>query len=432
MIRPRASHLFLLVIGFIVSVAIFAIAASKLAHLTPAPAPGGVSATQAGTPTLASAARATAAHGAHHGWLSFGHILLIFLLSAALGGVALGRWANRIIRQRLENRLTREYGLYELRLSLHDEAREQDVVDMVEALLHAVREFPEDRARDGQPFIALEAHFGPGATGELEWVLCVRCERSLVASIDGLISAAYPDVRLGYEFRGPPREIGGVLPEPGHVLRFRKSRSFIYPLVSEVQPGAARPLEAIAQAQAALGVPSTVRFQLTPCALPFERYARERLRGHEDRLAIGDGGVLSSLNRTEMTAAASSQDHAWCWLELQVACESRETANRIAAAVLARRGENRLQRRWMIAREDLYRRRFPTAYPPLLPSPTLRTLTSSSEIAHLIALPGARLKNVPVRRLALPRIPAPPELAMATDDPAPDMPPNPAAGRVPG
>ena len=98
-----------------------------------------------------------------------------------LGAVVFARWAIRIVRERLENRLTREYGLYELRLSLHDEAREQDVVDMVEALLHAVREFPEDRAREGQPFIAIEAHFGPGVAGELEWVLCVRCERALVA-----------------------------------------------------------------------------------------------------------------------------------------------------------------------------------------------------------------------------------------------------------
>jgi hypothetical protein len=424
-IRPRASHLVLLVVGFLVSIAIFAIAMSKLAHLAPAPVPPGPQASTA--QSAAGTARATAAHAGHHGWLTFGHVMLIFAISAALGAVAFARWTIRIARERLENRLTREYGLYELRLSLHDEAREQDVADMVEALLHAVREFPEDRARDGQPFIAIEAHFGPGESGELEWVLCVRCERALVATIDGIVAGAYPDVRLGYEFSGPPQEIGGVLPEPGHVLRFRKSRSFIYPIVSEVQPHAARPLEAIAQAQVAIGVPSTVRFQLTPCALTVERYARERLRAHEDRLALSDGGVLGSLNRTEMTAAASSQDHAWCWLELQVACQSRETANRIAAAVLARRGENRLQRRWMIAREDLYRRRFPTAYPPLLPSPTLRTLASSSEIAHLIALPGARLKNVPVRRLALPRIPAPPELGTAADDPAPQMPPEPAA-----
>jgi hypothetical protein len=125
-----------------------------------------------------------------------------------------------------------------------------------------------------------------------------------------------------------------------------------------------------------------------------------------------------------MAAATKSQDHAWGWLEVQVASDSRESCNRIAAAVLARRGENRLQRRWMILRENLYRRRFSTAYPPLWPSPALRTLVSASEIGHLIALPGARLKNVPLRRLPLPRIPAPPELGMLPEDPAPQMPPE--------
>jgi hypothetical protein len=429
--RVRPSHILLLLIGLLVSGVMLAVLIPKLGHLgiatPPASSPAATTSTAtAGPSPTVLTPPSTARHGAtaHHGSLTLGHVMLIVATSFALSVIAFAGWLTYIVRRRLANRLTREYGLYEIKLSMHDEAREQDLVDMVEALLHTVREFPEQRSRDGQPFVALEAHFGPGSTGELEWALCVRCERALVASIDGIVSAAYPDVRLGYELLGPPQEIGGVLKEPGHVLRFRKSRSVVYPIVSEVQPGAARPVEAIAQAQAVLGVPSTVRFQMTPCALPVERYARERLRAHEDRLAIGDGGILGSLNRSELTAAAASQDHAWCWLEVQVACESRETANRIAAAVLARRGENRLQRRWMVAREDLYRRRFPTAYPPLLPSPTLRTLTSSYEIAHLIALPGARLKNVPVRRLALPRIPAPPELGMAARDPHPELPPG--------
>ena len=400
MTRLRASHVLLLFIGLVASAVILAVLIPKLGHLgiatPPASSPAATTNAAPATPSHAALApRSTVPHeaAAHHGWLTFGHVLTIVAASFILSTISFAGWLTYIVRRRLANRLSREYGLYEIKLSMHDEAREQDLVDMVESLLHTVREFPEQRGRDGQPFIALEAHFGPGSSGELEWVLCVRCERALVVSIDGIVSAAYPDVRLGYELLGPPQEIGGVLKEPGHVLRFRKSRSVVYPIVSEVQPGAARPLEAIAQAQAVLGVPSTVRFQMTPCALTVERYARERLRAHEDRLAIGDGGILGSLNRSELTAAAASQDHAWCWLEVQVACESRETANRIAAAVLARRGENRLQRRWMVAREDLYRRRFPTAYPPLLPSPSLRTLTSSYEIAHLIALPGREIEE---------------------------------------
>jgi len=52
--------------------------------------------------------------------------------------------------------------------------------------------------------------------------------------------------------------------------------------------------------------------------------------------------------------------------------ESRETANRIAAAVLPRRAERtRLQRRWMIVRRNIYRPPVPdrlsaaAAEPPL-------------------------------------------------------------------
>jgi hypothetical protein len=409
-IRPRASHLFLLLVGFVLSIAILAIVLPQLAHFGPA--------------THMPGAATAGGRRAHHGWLTFGHILLIFATSAAVGGVTFTRWAIRIVRRRLANRLSREYGCYELRLSMHDEAREQDVIDMVESMWNAAREFPEQRSRDGQPYIAFEAHYGHGQSGELEWVLCLRCERALVQSIDGIVCSAYPDVRIGYQFVGPPTEISGQIVEPGHVLRFRKARSFVYPILSEVERGTARPLEAIAQAQVAVGVPSSVRIQMTPCALSVERYARERLRSHEDRLAVSDGGILGSLGRAEMTAAASSQDHAWCWLEVQVAAETREVANQIAAALQARRGENRLQRRWMIRRQDLYRERFPTAYPPLLPGFALRTLASASEVARLVALPGARMKNVPVRRVALPRIPAPPELGMVTADPQPVSPPE--------
>jgi hypothetical protein len=75
----------------------------------------------------------------------------------------------------------------------------------------------------------------------------------------------------------------------------------------------------------------------------------------------------------------------------------------------------------MIVRHNLYRRRFPTATPPLLPSP--RCLISAAEAAHLLELPSARMKGVPVRRLAIPRIPMPPEILRAdVDEPVPAPP----------
>jgi hypothetical protein len=417
--RPRASHLLLLALaGLLVSGVMLAVLLPKLGHLASPPTNAGQT-----SATLAHAAT----HGAdHHGWLTFGHVLLILAVSTVLSAFSLTGWVIAIARRRMAMRLSREYGLYEVKLSMHDQARDQDVTDMVEGLLNAVREFPEQRSRDGQPFIAFEAHYGVGPAGEMEWVLCVRCERTLVETIDGILSSAYPNVRVGFEFIGPPQEIGGTIPVPGHVLRFRKQRSFVYPLHDGGEEVSSNALEAVAQAQAAMAVPSTVRFQMIPCALPVERYARERLRRHEDRLLPVDG-ALGTLSRTEMTAAAGTQDHAWCWLELQIASENRETCNRIAAVLLARRGRNRLQRRWMVLREDRYRERFPSAYPPLVPSPTLRTLVSSTELAHMLGLPGARLKNVPVRRLALARIPAPPEVAIATGNPQPELPPEPGA-----
>ncbi len=453
----RAGHVFLMLVALIASVVMFAILVPKVGHLsgakapatettsTPAPPATETSPGAPGMPRIAGApgtpvptttgsappAGAPPTPKAHHGWLSFGHVLLMIALSLLLSLISLAGWLIFIVRRRLDNRLAREYGCYELKLSMHDQARDQDLTDMVEALANAVREFPEQRSRDGQPFIALEAHYAPGASGEMEWVLCIRCEQALVATIDGIISGAYPDVRLGYEFIGPPKEIGGVIPVPGHVLRFRKERSFVYPIIDESERQSSSPMEAIAQAQVAVGVPSTVRLQLTPCMLPVERLARERFHRHENelarresRLVMRDAGLQSTLNKAEMTAASEAQGHAWCWLEAQIATDTRENANRIAAALQASRGQNRLQRRWMILRENLYRERFPTAYPPLLPSFTLRTLVSCSEVAHLIALPGARMKAVPVRRLALPRIPAPPEIGLAVKDPAPALPPD--------
>jgi len=88
-----------------------------------------------------------------------------------------------------------------------------------------------------------------------------------------------------------------------------------------------------------------------------------------------------------------------------------QSCKTVAAAVQSRRGENRLHRRWMIVRQNLYRRRFPRALGPLLPY--TRSLVSAAEVAHLLALPTARMKGVPVRRVTLPRIPAPPEAMRA-------------------
>ena len=321
---------------------------------------------------------------------------------------------------RARRRRTRAYALYQLHLSTHDQAKAQDLEDMVEQVANIVRAWPADRARNGQPYFALELICGAeeaAAGGEMEWSINVRCEPRSVTALDGAISAAYPDVRVGRVHGEHPVPRPGVLREPGYVMRFRKERSFVYSLIADGEQEASAPLEQIARAQVAQDAPSVVRFQLTPTPSFFEELARRLYRRHENKLVrqerwgLPEGGLTSTFNRAEMRAAERTQNRSLFWLETIIAADSREVCKAVAAAVQSRRGENRLHRRWMILRQGLYRRRFPRALGPLVPS--FRTLVSAAEVAHLLEVPSARMKGVTVRRLTIPRIPAPPEIVRA-------------------
>jgi hypothetical protein len=248
----------------------------------------------------------------------------------------------------------------------------------------------------------------------MEWSINVRCEQSAVRPLDGAISAAYPDVRVGRVHDEQPHARPGRLREPGYVMRFRKERSFVYSLLADGEQLASSPIEQIARAQIAQGAPSIVRFQLTPTPSCFEALARRLYRRQENKLVrqerwgLPEGGLWSTFNRAEMRAAERTQNRSLFWLEMVVAADRREVCKAVSAAVQSRRGENRLHRRWMTVRQRLYRRRFPRALGPLIPS--FRTLLSAAEVAHLLELPSARMKGVPVRRVTIPRIPAPPEV----------------------
>src|ERR1700737_2125681 len=186
-------------------------------------------------------------------------------------------------------------------------------------------------------------------------------------------------------------------------MRFRKERSFVYPLIADSEEQASSPLEQIARAQVAVAVPSMVRFQLKPTPSFFEELARRLYSRHENKLVrqgrwgLPEGGVSSPFNRAEMRAAERTQNRSLFWLEAVVAADTRDACKTVAAAVQSRRGENRLHRRWMMVRQGLY-----------------RPLMSAAEVAHLLELPSARMKGVPVRRVTIPRIPAPPEVVRGT------------------
>lgn len=362
-----------------------------------------------------------------HGLLSVATALQIAVVDSLVGVAGLLAIGALLVKNRLDARELRDYALFELHLSMHDDAKPRDLKDMVEALAAVVREWPINRARHGQPFFAIELHYGTGGRG-MEFVIALRCERELAGTLQSVIANAYPDVRVGQIDGGEPEPIRGRIREPGCVLRFRKERSFIYPLSAREEDESASPtMEAVAQTQAMAGVPSSVRLQFTPAPLRMEGWSRHKFRAHEDHLAqseqrwaLRDAGLRSVLNQEEMRSAGLAQDSSMLWFEIQVAAATSEHANRIAAALIARRGENRLQRRRMVARLGLYRRRFPHAYPPLLPTlgfGRFHSLASAAEVAHLLTLPTARMKAVPVRRLTIPRLPPPPEIARTEDVP---------------
>ena len=368
--------------------------------------------------SIAAAAEPSArARDAERRGSSFGLLELVGL--QLLGGVVLICGAAALLAARCAcRRRTRAYGLYELHLSTHDQAKAQDLEDMVESIANIVRAWPADRVRHGQPYFALELICstveGPGDVREMEWSIHIRCEPSAVVALDGALSAAYPDVRLGGAHGEQPRPRPGRLREPGYVMRFRKERSFVYSLIADGEQLASSPLEQIARAQIAQNEPSVVRFQLTPTPSFFEELARRLYRRHENKLVrqerwgLPEGGLWSTFNRAEMRAAERTQNRSLFWLETVVAADNREVCKAVAAAVQSRRGENRLHRRWIVIRQGLYRRRFPRALGP--PIPSFRCLVSAAEVAHLLELPSARMKGVPVRRVTIPRIPAPPEI----------------------
>ena len=285
---------------------------------------------------------------------------------------------------------------------------------MVEQIANIVRAWPADRARNGQPYVALELICGasdtPGRGQEIEWSINVRCQPEAATALDGAISAAYPDVRLGRVHGEQPVSAGRPARAP---LRdaVPEGASFVYPLIADGEREASAPLEQIARAQVsqetrprscASSSPRprrSLRGARPPPVPPAREQARPPGALGAPRRRADDLNVQPRRDARRRT----HPDPQPVLVETVVAADTREVCKAVAAAVQSRRGENRLHRRWMIIRQRLYRRRFPRALGPVIPS--FRCLVSAAEVAHLLELPSARMKGVPVRRLTIPRIP---------------------------
>lgn len=361
-------------------------------------------------------------HGPLH-WPLWALVLASLALSVFASVFAATAALGVCVCLRLRARRRRIYHRYAVHLSNQDEAKAQDLQDMVEAMGNAVRALPWRRATSGQPWFAIEAHLCETPEGNLEYLLAVVCEPRHIKALDAAIAGAYSDVRVGWTDERVYQPLPWPLAEAGAVFRYRKARRFIYSLVDvdELGSGATPLLQPVAEMQYGLGVPSTIRIQLTPLPHFMETFARWAQRRHERRLARSqtwgsrDAGLSSQADREEMRQAAKMTGGGLFSLEVQVAGPDAETCKAIGGALQARHGHNSLRRQLLCLRRELYRRRFPTATPPLLPSP--RGLASAAEVAGLIELPSGSMKNVPTRRVVTPRMPAPTHIRRGELDP---------------
>jgi len=299
--------------------------------------------------------------------------------------------------------------LYELYLSLQDEAPFARVVAMVRQIGGTLRARPGERLVRGQPFVALETITTAGPT-EMRWRIGVRCEPRSVRAIEAHFRGCYPDVRLGRVHDEPPTPLEGRMSVPRHLLRLCKAKTFVLALggAASADGQEGPPLKQLATVQTALAHGSVVRLQITPAPVGAELLARAAYRRREAARG-GEGDRLelfSPLTRQEMTSAEDTQNQALFWLEAQVCSPDREECWRLAQGLAAERGANRLQVRRMLVRTWLYRRRFPRALAPLWRSPSLRSLVSTAELAHLLELPSAAMKGVAISRNPIPRLPA--------------------------
>ena len=358
---------------------------------------------------------------------------LLIALELAAGALALGGARSALVvaaRARPPARASTR--CYELHLSPHDEAKPQDLEDMIEAIANIVRAFP-DRARPQRPAVRRARAAPRRRPVRRDGVVDLPCAASRASARR---ARRRDQRRLPRRPPRPPATAsrpqpapGDAAAMPGHVMRFRKERSFVYPLVAAGDELASPPLEAIAHAQVALGAPSVVRFQLTPApgVLRGARRAGSTAAtrtgsSRQERWGLPEGGLTSTLNRAEMTNAERTQNRSLFWLEVVVAADTRETCKQLAAAVQARRGENRLHRRWMLVRQNLYRRRFADRHPAaaaLAARAGLRRRGRAPARAALRAHEGR-----PVRRA---RHPAHPDAARDPARRRPDVPTPPIA-----
>ena len=189
-----------------------------------------------------------------------------------------------------------------------------DLEDMIEAIANIVRAFPADRART-RPAVprarAARTARPLGRHGVVD--LRVRCEPARSPSRSTPRSAPPTPTCASATCPASPRNRAPAATAiPGHVMRFRKERSFVYPLRG--RPATSSPRRRWRRSRTPRSRSARRRSSASSSRPPpafFEELARRRYRRHENRLVrqerwgLPEGGLTSTLNRAEMTSAAA-------------------------------------------------------------------------------------------------------------------------------
>jgi hypothetical protein len=209
-------------------------------------------------------------------------------------------------------------------------------------------------------------------------------------------------------------EVSGRPDSKRHLVRLKKRRSFVLSIQTTRDYEHAFS-ESLVGLLGALDRELTVQLVLTPAADFVYRRARRRLKGRErglnqrDRRDPLDPGRDSVVEAKELKGALESQHRSLCYFDLRVSGDDLDAVQRTAGLFSQLRSENELVRRRMRLRRWLYARRVAAALAN--PLPGLHTgILSTSELATLWQLPRARAKHAPLRRRAVRRVPAPPEI----------------------
>jgi len=290
------------------------------------------------------------------------------------------------VARRLYVRHCRVYHAYRINLTANDQTQLQSMVQAVGAMGQAVAALPTSRWWRGQPAFGLLVGYDPRDGGEV--TLALVCEPQHVPALDGALLKAYPNVRVGFDFEPLYRPMQLQIGVPPALIRLRKRREASHPIVdiAEELEGIETAIEGLADAMAAQRThPAAVWF----CIVPTDTGAGYRRARHR---------------QTEQF-----------YVDIQIAAHDRQTCKMLSGTLQNLPGaENTLERRPMLLRRRLYRRRFPSFTPPLRMRDQAK-LFSGSELAYLMQLPSARLQ-APIRRIPEPRLPAAPNVVSAAED----------------